>query len=432
MKKVLLSIILFCCISSSIKAFEKDLRTIAKRPNSNELFVGGEFKTVFVLNAVSGETIRTFTVEGGAEDMVFNSDGSVLIIKASTNLLLVDPVKGSVTKNIDNRFGKFFLYERSKYVVFVDRYAKKVQLLSSKDGSLIKEFMTEFEPRFVAINKNEQQMVIFSSEMEIKDEASLITNTVKPASGYNVYNKAFINQQSDGKGVSFVRVDLNSMSVGKLKQIPYSPNDGSFSHSVSFYDGEIYIINFEILIKIDAKDKAFPVELENAGFCYASVVTKDERYIIQSATKEGFIYDCKEKKSISYNVKGESEFTYSTDIITDNDTVILLAKDYTIVLMNTSGSIIRKYKINKAGPNVNFGLFYSNGFNKPELRAKEAEIINKELKALGIPEIDLEKNIGNSNVLIASLDTQDKSQSLQKALKTAGLKYITKIAPVEK
>ncbi|MDX2171513.1 MAG: hypothetical protein SFY56_00235 [Bacteroidota bacterium] len=431
MKKVLLSIILFCCISSGLKAFENDLRTISKRPNSNELFVGGEFKTVFVLNAVSGETIRTFTVQGGVEDMVFNPEGNVLISKFSTKLSFINPQTGSVIKTFDERSGKFFLFERSNYVVFVDRYnTKKTKLLSSKDGSLIKEFSCDFEPDFSAISNNDQQMIIFSKEIELKKEKSLLTTEVKPISGYNVYNTAFIRQQSDGKGISYVTVDLKDMALSKTKQIPYSPKDGSYSFNVSWFDGNVFILDYETFIKIDSKDKVYPIELDKAGFSYACASSKDGRYIIQSSTKEGYIYDCKENKSISYNVKGKSQFTYSADICNDNDTLIILAKDYTIVWMNTSGNIIRDYKINR-GSNIKFGVYYTNGFNKKELRDKEAAIINKELKALGLPEVDLEKNAGNYNLLIATLDSEDKSNNLQSALKNSGLQYITKIAPIE-
>src|SRR3989338_8041555 len=106
----------------------------------------------------------------------------------------------------------------------------------------------------------------------------------------------------------------------------------------------------------------------------------------------------------------------------------MLDKAYTISILNDKGALINRIKITRISEN-GFGVYYTNGFAKKEARDKEAAIINGSLEKLGLPTIDLEQAIGDSNVLLGVFETMEEAERFQKEIDDNNLQYITNIAP---
>ncbi|HYG50039.1 MAG TPA: hypothetical protein VD905_04005 [Flavobacteriales bacterium] len=411
-------------------AFKGDLSSVAKRPGTNELFVAGEFKTLFVINTKNGLTKRTLALPDGAQKIEFTEDGNILLAAGGGSVKFLNPVDGTVITSI--RGSNFFLFERSKYLVDVGWSGKEVKMYSTADGSRLFSIACEFEVSFASISKDQKKLYVFGKSETMNEEASLLTAKIQPASEYNLYNETYIDQQADGKGVKYCEVDIETQKVSTPVQLAWSPEAGSYSNTESVYKGNLYLLGWKTFFKIDATGKVTPIETSKACYAYAAGSTSNGRYIIVSDTKGGYIYDAENGNVNTFNLKTGDDMVYTADVSTLGDTVYVLGKDYTIAVMNTRGTVLKNIKIERATGSIEFGLFYINGFNKKEDRDKEAAIINNGLKKIAQPEIDLEQYIGKSDVLIAKFASEGKAKAFLDELNNNGLQYLVKITPVDK
>ncbi|HLP11781.1 MAG TPA: hypothetical protein VK177_07570 [Flavobacteriales bacterium] len=418
-------------ITNDSYAFKGDLTQLVKRPGKNELYVCGEFKTVFVLDAKTGETIRTFSVdEAGITSLQFTPDGSILLAANYNTVHLLDPNTGSKLKSIKG--ANFILSQAGKYIINMDRWGKKVQLLNSSDGTIINTIACDFEPVYASLSPESDKLYIMGNAQEIKNEKSLLTQEVKAVAGYNTYNKAFMDQQADKKGAAFLEVDVNSFKAKPVVMIPYTPGMSTFGKLISAYNTNIYIMSFEMFIKVDKSGKAYPMETDLSNFAYAAENTSTGRYIVNASGLKGFIYDCETNKYASYNAADFMSSVYAMDICTSNDTIYLLGSDYTILTMDTKGNVYKKFRLSNPGEGIKFGTYYTNGYTTKELRDKEALIVNTLLKEKSLPEIDLETSLSNGDKepLIGAFSTYEEASDFVKELKERKLNYVVKIYPV--
>lgn len=432
-KSLLLSVLFLGVFVHSSLAFKGDLTQIVKRPGTNELFVCGEFNSIFVVDATSGETKRSIAVEKeGVTSLQFTPDGSILLAANYRTLYFINPSTGITTKTLSG--SNFILSERSNFIVDLDRWGKKVSLLKSGDGSVINTITCEFEPIYASLSPGGKKLFILGSAQEIKNEKSLLTKEVLPVSGYNTYNKAFMEQQSDNKGASFLEVEVESFKARKVITLPYSPSMSTFGKLISSFNNEPYFMSFEMFFKLNQTGKVSPMETEHSNFAYAVEATTTGQYIINASGLKGFIYDCKNDKYTPFNFDAFMSSVYAKDISTSNDTIVLLGSDYTVLTLTTNGALIKKFRINKLSDGIKFGAFYTNGYTKKEQRDKEASIINGLTKEKNLPEIDLEKSFATDDKepLIAEFDTYEQASDFVNELKNRKLNYVVKIYPVAK
>lgn len=407
-------------------AFENDLQSICKRPGTNELFIGGEFHTLLVIDANSGSALRQFDVKHNIIDLQFDPAGKHLIVFDGNDIHFLNPDSGEDFKQFS--VGHVRLAEGSPYIVARSWFNSELKIYSATDGSVLTSFDPGFDVLDYGYSNNFTEIIILGREMEIKKEGSLITKKIEKIDGYNVYNSAYTSQQDDGKGSGFAVYDMNSKSLKINTIIPYNTSN-SFDFNASKYGDHYYVACWEMLLKIDAEGKVTPVESDEATFAYASGSNPSGQYIFISSTKNGYIYNCEDGSQFAFNGREDNEFSYTVDYTFDGNNVYMLSGDFDVVLMNLQGNVQRHIKVERSA-GKGFGVYYYNGFFKKEDRDKEATIINKELEALGLPVIDLETNVGDSKVLLAVFGSMDEAEAFDKSINDNGLQYLTKIAPV--
>lgn len=427
MKTILVLFIAF--LGHQAMAFENDLRAICHRPGTNELYVGGEFNSVFVVDSKSGETIRQFSIEGGLTDMQFDPEGNQLIVASNNKLYFVDPESGEKKRTVNG--AKFVLFENSPYFLDVAWYGNKsVRVFSTKDAAVVFEHKNESAPFYASMSADFSELFIIYKEEEIKKEKNLVLAPTEEGDGYNVYNKAYVKQEKDGKGSRFVSVDMNSKSVQIDVTIPYS-SSGSYGTSFSKFGENYYLASWDVFLRIDSKGGAYPISYSGATFAYATNHSSDGKFIMVLSTKEGFSYNCENGTFHPVSVKENSEFAYSTDIIDVNGNFITLAKDYSVNEVTYDGSLENRFKITRSSNGKGFGVYYYNGYSKKEDRDKEAAIINAQLQELEMDVIDLETDPGKSDFLIGIFPTETEATEFTETLDSEGLSYLTKVAPIE-
>ena len=409
-------------------AFENDLAAICVRPNSNELYVGGEFNTIFVVDKNNGEEIRRLKTENGALDMQFNQDGSKLIVFDGNTVNFTDPVSGDVSYTL--KASNVRLFEKAPYFIDADwLFSKSVVVYSTEDGSEVFKYTPEFTPLDAGFDPEFKELIVLGREMDIKGEGKLITEKIEESDSYNVYNKAYVEQQSDKKGAGFLVLSMETKSPVLESIIPYKTAK-SFGLSISKYNDQYYISCWDMFLKVDQEGLAHPISCSDAGFAYATNAVLGSKSILISSTKEGVMFKIDEERFVGFNAKKDNEFAYSVDITDDGDLIYMLNKDYTVSILNEKAMVTNRLKIDNSTGN-GFGVYYTNGYNKKEDRDKEAAIINAELKSLGLPEIDLEAYVGESSVLIGTFETVQKAEAFKAKISKNGLSYLTKIAPIE-
>ncbi len=428
--KKLFYIITLLFVSVSTFAFDFELSSAVQRPGTDEVFIGGTFNTVIVFNISTGKTIRTFEVTEGITDMQFNKEGKILIAVSSTKAFLINPDDGSLISTVSG--SDFQLFTLSPYFISMKKYGDtKAIVYNSATGEKIKEVRCDFQPKACGFDKDFKTLYILSAKTEIgeSDEKKFLSQKVEKAQGYNCYNSAYTSKQEDKNGSLLMKYDIEKDAIISSYICPFDFT-GSYALSVIPAGDDVYIADWDMLVKIDKKGISTAIECEKAGFAYAINNTPDFENIIISSTKSGNIYNIPESKWIEYNLKQGYEFTYTADIFCTNDKIWLLSKDYTLSSMKYNGEKTGFFKINE-GSEKGFSVFYHNGYSKPEDRSKEAAIINAELSNRGLANIDLEQFIGKSDVVLATFKTVAEAEAFTKIIKDNKLQYITKIAPAK-
>ena len=426
MKTLIILLALF--VSQLSLAFENDLRAICKRPGTNELFIGGEFNSVFVIDEKTGETIRQFKIEGGLEDMQFSPEGDHLITTIRNKAYFVDPETGESKRTFEG--GNFILLENSPYFIDISWYGhKSAKVYSTKDGEMVYQHKNESAPWYAGMSPDFTELFIVYREEDIKKEKSLVVEPTAPLDGFNVFNKAYVEQESDKMGSRFVVVDISSKSIKLDVMMPYSVGI-SYGTNMSKFGNDYYIVGWDVFLRIDAEGRSHPISCADATFSYATNHSQDGKSIMVLSTKEGFIYNCEKESFYQLKLKENNEFAYSCDVSEVDGSFITLAKDYSVISVSQTGTLINRMKINRSSEN-GFGVYYYNGFNKKDDRDKEAAIINEQLKKVGLDPIDLETDPGKSDFLLGIFSTEEEAKSFADALDANGLEYITKIAPAD-
>ncbi|MEO9533979.1 MAG: hypothetical protein ABJG68_03205 [Crocinitomicaceae bacterium] len=427
MKKLIMFALLTFIYTLSF-AFDNDLTSISIRPGTDEMFVAGEFKTIFVVNKNTGAEIRRLTVEKRVKDLQFSKDGKNLLMFDGSKVVFLNPESGEAGYSVKGN--KLTLFENSPYFVNADfNYSGSVVVYSTEDGSEVFKHTPSFKSMKVGFDAEFKELIIVGSGMDIKGEKNLVTRKVEEAESYNVYNKAYIEQQKDKQGSGFEVIDMES-KLSKINSIiPYKPGT-SFGLSISKYQDNYYISSWDMLLKIDKAGMATPISCTEATFAYATNATQNSKKIVVTSTKKGFVYNCENGQYVAFDARDENEFAYSMDVTFDAEFTYILNKDFTVSVLNDKAMKVKSLKIDNS-TGKGFGVYYYNGFNKKEDRDKEANIINEQLKVLSLPTIDLEANIGARELLIGTFDTIEKAEEFKKAIKSKGLNYITTIAPIE-
>lgn len=409
-------------------SFENDLTSVCVRPGTNEMYVGGEFKTIFVVDKKTGSEIRRLTLETKAMDIQFSQDGKNLIVSDGRKVLFLNPETGEQTYFVKASTAR--LFENAPYFIDADWiFSKSVIVYSTVDGSIVYKHTPGFDPLDAGFDKDFKELIILGRSQDIKGEKKLIVKEVEEANGYNVYNKAYVEQQNDKKGSGFEIVDM-ATKASKLKvEIPYETSK-SFGLSISKFGENYFLSCWDMLLKVDGEGMATPISCADATFAYATNVIMNSKKIMVSSTKNGFVFDCSTETAIPFDARQNNEFAYSKDITFDDVNSYMLNADFTVSVLNEKSMVVQRFKIDNS-TGKGFGVYYYNGYSKKEARDKEANIINEVGGPLGLATIDLEQHIGSSDVLIGTFETIEKAEEYKAALKSKGLSYITKIAPIE-
>ncbi|MCG8574597.1 MAG: hypothetical protein MI810_06920 [Flavobacteriales bacterium] len=423
-----LTLLILMLTSALSFSFKNDLSTICVRPDSDELFIGGEFKTIFVIDKNSGTELRRISLESKAIDMQFSENGEHLLVFDGSKVMFLHPETGEEKMFV--KAGSALLYEDSPYFIDCDWiFTKSVTVYSTEDGSVVLKHTPEFDPLNAGFDAEFKELIILGRSQEIKSEKKLIVKRVEQEDSYNIYNKAYVEQQDDKKGSGFEVVDIESKSSKLKVEIPYITSN-SFGLSISKFKEHYFLSCWDMLLKVDNAGMVMPISCSDATFAYATNSIQEGKKIMVSSTKEGFVYDCETEQIIPFNAKSDNEFVYSKDITFDKNKTYMLNADYTVSVFNEKLVVTNRFKIDNSTGN-GFGVYYYNGYSKKEDRDKEATIINKVGKAYEIDLIDLEQFIGSGDVLIATFETIEKAEEYSSKLDAEGLSYITKVAPIE-
>lgn len=417
-------------LSISSFAFDFELSSAVQRPATNEVYIGGTFNTIIVFDISTGKTLRTFEITDGINDLQFNADGSVLIAASAGKALLINPDKGTITASVNGT--AFQLFAESPYFVDLRKYGDtKAIIYNSTTGEKVKEVRCDFQPKVCGFDKDFKSIVIVSAKASIDpaDEKKNLFQKIEKSTSYNCYNSAYVAKQEDKNGAMVIRFDLikNEFTANYVCPFDFT---GSFALSVIPFKDDIYICDWDMLIKIDKNGISKAIESENPGFAYAIHYTKVMNNIVIASTKSGNLYNPNFGTWTTYDLRQSGEFAYTADIFSTDNKIWLLSKDYTLASMNFAGQKTEAFKINE-GSEKGFSVYYHNGFSVKEDRDKEAGIINAELKILNMNSVDLEKFIGQSDVVLATFKTVTEAEAFIKTLKDNKLQYITKIAPAK-
>lgn len=406
--KQFLSIFFLILLSAfSSKAFENDPQSICLRPGTNELYIGGEFNYLMVIDASTGASIRQLSIPKEALAVAFNKNADKLIITESNKVHWLDPATGEILQSMD--LDDPYVKEGSPYIVSIKSFwDKAVTLHSLEDGSPISTFSFDFEPLHVGFNESFTELIVLGNEADIEEENKLIKQEVQETEGYDVYVKTFVEQQADGKGSRFKVIDIASETTKLDVVIPYTTAK-TYSLLISKYAESYYVLGFDIFIKIDAAGSAYPILVSNSGFSYASGCSKDGKTIYSGSMNSLCMYDCSTAKYFEMQM-GETDAAYAQEFFITADKVYLLNEDLNVHICSTKG-VKSKTVVAEVVSADGFAVYYYNGYVKKEKRDEEAAPINAALKSKGLGTIDLESAIGESKFLVAVF--QSKKEALE-------------------
>ncbi|HNQ68102.1 MAG TPA: hypothetical protein PKN32_06980 [Bacteroidales bacterium] len=426
----IISILIFSLITQFSFAFDFELSAAVKRPSSNEVFVGGTFNTIIVFDIEKGETVRYFKIEKGIKDLQFDKKGKILLAASTSTAYLINPDDGNLITAING--SDIQLFAESPYFIDMKKYGDtKVVLFDTDSGKKLKEIRIGFQPKVCGFDKEFKTLYVVSSKNNIgpEEESKHLLKIIEKSTLYNCYNQAYTSKQADNSGAYIYKYDIKNDTEISNIVCPFDFT-GTFALLITPTENDIYISDWDMLIKIDINNITTAIECNRAAFAYANHTTVDYKNIIIASTKSGNIYNILESKWIEFNLRENNELVYTADIFSTEDRIWLLSKDYTLISMNYNGEKDKEFKINNAGEK-GFSVYYHNGYSKKEDRDKESEIINQELNVLSLPNIDLEQFIGKSDVILATFSTVTEAEEFIKNLKNNKLNYITRIAPAK-
>lgn len=424
-KNIIYGLLLLLFTGIHANAFENDPQAICLRPGTNELYVGGEFKTVMVIDAETGKSIRQFDIPEISLGFTFTKDGQRLLVADDNHVYYLNPETGEQLQSLEIRGPK--LFGNSPYFISLDDFwANEITVYNVENGNPMFKYECPYTPLSVGFNTDNTELIIISREMDIKKENALIQKEVIPVDGYDVYNRKFTEQQKDGKGSAFTVIDIQNNVVKIDATLPYTPSN-SFAYLMSKYNDFYYILGFDMMIKIDNEGKAYPIEPKKSGFAYASGNSADGRYIYYGGMNELNVFDCSTGTQFEFGMN-EKEAAYAQEFYISPYKLYLLNNDLNVHVCTLKG-VRQKTLVIEQISEGGFAVYYYNGFFKKEDRDKEAKIINAALADLGREPIDLEMSTGDSNFLLGVFETKAEADKFQQTIDENGVQYLSKVAP---
>lgn len=426
MKTIIILFSLFLSASISF-SFDNDPQAIALRPGTNELFIGGEFSQIIVIDATSGEHVRQISVPEKAMELTFTKDGSKLLVSDDDQVLYINPDNGEVLQTLSIR-GAHLFPNAPYFVSYLWYMNKTITVYDVEDASPLYSFESPNEIESAGFNSDFTELLIFGRSMDISSESKLIHKKVEKREDYDPFNQTLVEQQNDGKGSGFTVISIPENKIKLDVILPYTPSS-SFAFNLSKYQEDYFAIGFDLLIKITKDGLAFPIELANSSFVYAAGNSPDQKIIYFGAMGDLNTYDCSTGAHFKMDM-GEAESSYAAAYCTTSDKVYALNQALQVHVTNAK-AVKQKTLEAKMKSDSGFGVYYTNGFAKKEARDKEASIINNVLAELGLPQIDLESSIGDSNFLLGVFQSQEEAEAFQQRIDDDGLQYITKVKVYE-
>lgn len=422
-------IILFSLVLSTTLsfAFDNDPQAIALRPGKNELFIGGEFAQIVVIDATSGEHLRQISIPKKAMELSFTKDGSKLLVSDHSQVLYINPESGEIIQEVNIKGAH--LFPNSPYIVSYLWYMNKtVTVYGVEDASPLYSFESPNPVEEAGFNSDFTELMIIGRSMDITGEGKLIQKKVEKRDDYDPFNRQFVGQQDDGKGSSFTVISIPENKIKLDVIIPYSPSS-SFDFNVSKYKDDYYVLTFDMLIKINKDGLAFPIELANSSFVYVSGNSPDHKILYFGDMGTLSTFDCSTGAHFTMDM-GESDKSYAAAYCATSDKVYALNQAMEVHVTNAK-AVKQKTLVAKMKSDSGFAVYYLNGFTKKEARDAEASIINNVLTELDLPTIDLESAIGDSNFLLGVFQSQEEAKAFQQRIDDDGLKYGTKVKVYE-
>jgi hypothetical protein len=420
--KTILSILLLLS-SFSLFSFDNDPQAIALRPGSNELFIGGEFNTIIVLDATSGSNIRQIEVPEKAMEISFNADGSILLVSDYNQVLFYNPETGEKLQTV--AIEGAHLFPNSPYFINYQWYRNNTLIVYSvEDASPMYSFENKNPIEYASFNADFSELMIVGRAMDISGEGKLLQKKVEKREGFDPFNNELVKQQNDGKGSSFTVISISGNKTLLDVTIPYTAST-SFAFSLTKYKDDYYAIGFDMFIKITKEGLAWPIELANSSFAYAAGASPDQKIIYFGAMGKINTYDCSTGTHFEMDLD-ESDPSYAAAYACTSEKVYALNNNMEVHTTNPKGVKQKTVKVRMTSEN-GFAVYYYNGFTKKEARDKEALIINNVLAEMGLPAIDLESSTGDSDFLLGVFQSQEEAEAFQRRIDDDGLQYITQV-----
>ncbi len=387
-KTLAIALILAACNFQTLHAFEYELNSIVKHPTKNELYIGGEFKTIIVMDSEKGTLIKGIPTSFDVKKLTVASNGNILISNYQ-QLAIYNPETGTTTSF--NGSGDIHTFNNSAYFLDVSSYYKKIKIYNVGDQTLYSEIELTNSPRMLSYSPITKQLYLFSDQIDIKNEKSLIVKEVVKSDGYNTYNGAYVSQQSDGKGQIYQIYDVAGKKIINQTELPYFMSS-SFSKTISPVKNDLYVLYWDGFVKISNQKNCTPIETDLATYAYATGSTSNGSHFICSSMKDGFIYDTQSGVAKSFDLAIDySDRAYTSDIFFDGELAYILTADYNVYKMDLSGNKKMSFNFAQNGTSgISYQVLYYNGYSQKTDQDKEVSAINSALKTKGLPGISLE------------------------------------------
>lgn len=391
------------------------------------MFIGGEFAQIVVIDATSGEHLRQISIPNKAMELSFTKDGSKLLVSDHSQVLYINPESGEIVQEVNVKGAR--LFQNSPYFISYLWYMNKtITVYDAEDASPLYAFESPHEIEHVGFNSDFTELIVVGRSMDISGENKLIQKKVEKREDYDPFNQQFVGQQDDGKGAGFTVISIPENKIKLDVILPYSPSS-SFAFNVSKYKDDYYVLTFDMLLKITKDGLAFPIELANSSFVYASGSSPDHKILYFGDMGTLSTFDCSTGAHFTMDM-GESDKSYAAAYCATSDKVYALNQAMEVHVTNAK-AVKQKTLVAKMKSDNGSAVYYLNGFTKKEARDAEASIINNVLTELDLPTIDLESAIGDSNFLLGVFQSQEEAKAFQQSIDDDGLKYGTKVKVYE-
>jgi len=425
--KTSIAVIAFVFCMNVSYGFEFDLTTICKHPTKDLVYIGGLFNTVLIVDAKSGETKNQLDLNHGVDDMEFTQNGKELMIFDGKIVHFIDAETGAESRSFKADDVRFF--EQAPYFTDISWMSKTIKVYSTIDGALIGTIKPDFDPMEAGFSPDFKELMVMSRRHEIAKEGALIAEKVEKGEGYSPFNNAYVKQQSDGQGSTFAVYEMPTLNEKMKVVLPYETSNG-FDLTLSKFNDSYYLSCWDMLIKVSADGKAYPIQPDEASFTQTSGVSLDGRHLILLSSEEGTLYQCDKAQGQHFNVAAEFMAPSSADLTFTKENVYLLSDDYSVITMNYLGQSTNRSRIlTTLG---GFGIYYYNGNDAGDDRNTEGTIINNLLTENNQPTVNLDEFESGDNVFIGKFKTIEEAEAFMDALEENDLNYTTNLAPLKK